>query len=68
MRELKLWLDSMGDKDVGLITSEDLLNFMNFLRTDYVPRRITGGNDRPLSSKTIYNFYVSLSAFFLPGQ
>ncbi len=63
-RELKLWLDYLGDMDIGKITPEHLLSFMNYLRTDYVPRRITGGNDRKLSDKTVYNFYVSLSALF----
>jgi integrase/recombinase XerD len=63
-RELKLWMETMGDKDIGLITSDDLLSFINFMRTEYVPRRITGGNDRKLSDKTVYNFYVSLSALF----
>jgi integrase len=34
------------------------------MRTDYVPKRITGNNDQKLSSKSIRNIYVGLSAFF----
>ncbi len=63
-RDLKLWLEHMGDQDNGKITSTDLLEFLNYLRSEYVPRRIAGREERKLSDKTIYNFYVSLSAFF----
>ena len=63
-RDLKLRLKYLGDMDVGLITSTHLLNFVNYLRIEYVPRRIVGDNDRKLSDKTIYNFYMSLSSFF----
>jgi integrase/recombinase XerD len=63
-RDLKLWLEHMGDQDIGRITSANLLEFLNYLRSEYVPRRIAGGEERKLSDKTIYNFYVSLSAFF----
>jgi len=30
-RELKLWLDYLGDMDIGRITPEHLLDFMNYL-------------------------------------
>jgi integrase/recombinase XerD len=63
-RDLKLWLAHMGDQDIGKITSANLLEFLNYLRSEYVPRRIAGKEERKLSDKTIYNFYVSLSAFF----
>ena len=63
-RDLKLWVEHMGDRDIGRITSADLLEFLNYLRTEYVPRRIACREERKLSDKTIYNFYVGLSAFF----
>jgi integrase/recombinase XerD len=63
-RDLKLWLAHMGDQDIGKITSANLLEFLNYLRSEYMPRRIAGKEERKLSDKTIYNFYVSLSAFF----
>jgi integrase/recombinase XerD len=65
-RELKLWLDFLGDMDIGRITPEHLLDFMNYLRTDYVPRRITGGNDRKLSDKRSITS-MSASRPSLPG-
>jgi integrase/recombinase XerD len=62
-RDLRLWLEYQGDLDIGLITSEQILRFLNYLRNDYVPRRITGGNDKKLTPKTVYNIYVSISSF-----
>jgi integrase/recombinase XerD len=63
-RDLKLWLEYQGEMDVARVSSAQLLDFLTYLRTAYVPRRITGGNDRPLADKTVYNIYVSVSAFF----
>jgi len=37
---------------------------LNYLRTDYVPRRITGNNTKKLSPKTAYNLYISVASFF----
>ncbi|MGD0879130.1 MAG: site-specific integrase [Anaerolineales bacterium] len=63
-RDLKLWLEHMGDQGIGKISSANLLEFLNYLRSEYVLCRIAGKEERKLSEKTIYNFYVSLSAFF----
>ena len=41
-----------------------ILADLNFLRTDYVPRRITGNNDKKLSPKTVYSLYISAASFF----
>jgi integrase len=49
---------------VRLITAYQLLDFLKYLRTDYVPRRTTGNNNIKFSDKTVYNIYVALSAFF----
>ena len=54
----------MRDMDIGKITSVHLLEYLNYMRTDYAPLRITGGNDRPLSDKIVYNIYISISSFF----
>jgi integrase/recombinase XerD len=43
--------------------TQDLRAFPAWLRTDYKPRRLCGGDD-PLSPKTVRNFWVTLSAFF----
>jgi integrase/recombinase XerD len=63
-RDLKLWLEYQGELDIGKITSKHILSFLNYLRTKYVPRRITGDNSRKLAPKTVYNIYVSLSSYF----
>ena len=36
-RDLKLWIDHMGDIDVVKITSQHILSFLNYIRTDYNP-------------------------------
>ena len=61
--DLKLWLEYTTDVPVSKINSQSLQNYFAWLRTDYKPRRITA-NPANLSSKTIHNFYISLSAFF----
>jgi integrase/recombinase XerD len=64
VRDLKLWIEFQGDLVVDKVTTQQLIAFLNFLRLEYVPRRITGGNDRKLNPKTVYNIYISLSSFF----
>ena len=63
-RDLKVWIEYQGDQDILEIESQHILAFLNYMRTDYVPRRITGGNSRKLTPKTIYNIYISLASFF----
>ena len=63
-RDLKLWIEYQGDLDILTITSQHILSFLNYLRTEYVPRRIAGDNSRKLAPKTVYNLYVSLASFF----
>jgi integrase/recombinase XerD len=62
-RDLKLWIEHMGDIDVVKVTSQHILSFLNYMRTDYVPRRIAGDNSKKLAPKTVYNIYVSLASF-----
>lgn len=62
--DLKLWLEIRGDQDIREITTTDLREYLNHMRSEYTPRRITGNNDRRLSSKTLRNIWISLSAFF----
>jgi integrase/recombinase XerD len=38
-RDLKLWLAHQGDQDIGKITSANLLEFLNYLRSEYAPHR-----------------------------
>jgi site-specific recombinase XerD len=50
--------------DVSAVETTHILAYLNYLRTDYVPRRITGNNDKKLSPKTVYNLYISVASFF----
>ncbi len=61
--DLKLWLESSGDKPVNWIKTPAVRDYFVWLRTEYQPRRLTG-DKQALAAKTIHNSYVSLSAFF----
>lgn len=62
-RQLKMWLNKIGDVPVDKIDAKNIVEFLNWLRVDYVPKRFSG-KSHPLSPKTIRNFWVTLSAFF----
>jgi len=53
-----------GEQDVACIEAQDILSFLNFLRSEYVPRRIAGDNSKKLAPKTVYNIYETLASFF----
>lgn len=63
-RDLKLWIEYMGDMDVANIETTHILVYLNYLRTDYILRRITGNNSKKLSPKTVYNLYIIVASFF----
>ncbi|MDY6877320.1 MAG: tyrosine-type recombinase/integrase [Chloroflexota bacterium] len=61
---LTCWLNYAGeDTEVSQVTSQDLRAYLAWLRTDYKPRRLTGG-DQPLAPKTIRNVWATLCSFF----
>lgn len=60
---LKRWLEYEGDKEVGKITSKNIIDFMNWLRTEYRPKRFSR-RTHPLSNKTMRNEWITLSSFF----
>ncbi len=60
---LKVWAERTGDKWIEQITSEDLREFLAWLRTEYKPRRASG-SEHPLSPKSIRNAWIALCAFF----
>jgi len=48
---LKLWMSYAGDVvEINEVTAQDLRAYLAWLRTDYKPRRLTGG-DQPLCSR-----------------
>ena len=63
-RLLKKWMEHVGDKEIGKITSADLTGYLSWLRTDYTPHRFSGKTD-PLSPKTLRNVWVTFSSFFV---
>jgi integrase/recombinase XerD len=62
-QHLKVWAEYCGDKEVRQITSQDILAYLSWLRTDYQPRRLSG-KTHCLSNKTLRNIWVTLSSFF----
>lgn len=50
--------------DVAKVTPQHLRQYLTYLLTEYVLRRLTGKNDLKLSPKTVRNVWVTLSAFF----
>ncbi len=60
---LSLWLTYTGDTALERISSRQLCGFLAWLRTDYMPHRLNG-DSAPLATKTLRNYWVSLSAFF----
>ena len=63
-RDLRRWVEYMGDNEVGKITVLDLRKYLAYLLTEYEPRRISGGNDIKLSPKTVRNVWITLASFF----
>jgi integrase/recombinase XerD len=61
-QHLRLWLKYAGDVDIVQLQSQDLRAFLAWLWTDHKPKRV-GGDERPLSSMTIRNVWVTLSSF-----
>ena len=62
-RHLVVLTDYLGNASIGQVTSQDLRSFFAWLRTDYEPKRLTGG-DQPLSPKTRRNIWATLRSFF----
>lgn len=60
---LKTWAAQVGDMAIDKITPQDLCTHLAWLRTEYKPRRLSGSS-HPLSSKSIRNTWIALSAFF----
>lgn len=60
---LRRWLAYAGDVEIGQVTTEQIRNFLAWLRTEYKPSRFSG-NTQPLSPKTLHNQRITLCAFF----
>jgi len=62
-RTLSQWADYTGTVKITQVVSRDILAYLTYLRTEYVPHRFSG-EIRNLSSKTIRNVWITLSSFF----
>ena len=62
-RTLQQWVDYIGEVNVTKITSQDISTYLNWLRTEYTPKRFSG-KTHPLSPKTLRNIWVTLCSFF----
>ncbi|MDR3576069.1 MAG: hypothetical protein P4L50_19560 [Anaerolineaceae bacterium] len=52
---IKKWAEHEGEIEVGNIDAQNIIQYLNWLRTDCIPHRY-GGKTHPLSPKTIRNF------------
>lgn len=53
----------VGDGNVEDLSTEDVRRFLAWLRTDYKAQRFSG-DAKPVSDKTVLNFYIALSSFW----
>jgi integrase/recombinase XerD len=62
---LNTLIEYLGDKEIGLITSGDLHQFMSYLVTQYVPeRRNNPNNTSKLSSASHHRYWKAIRSFF----
>jgi site-specific recombinase XerD len=66
-RDLKLWIEYMGDMDVANVEMTQILAYLNYLSTDYVPHRITGNNSKSSLPKRCTTC-ISVRLRFSPGR
>jgi integrase/recombinase XerD len=60
---LRQWSEYAGDMPVSQVKTQDVRDYLVWLRTEYKPQR-WGGRDHPLSPKTLRNVHITLCAFF----
>jgi integrase/recombinase XerD len=53
----------LGDPELEAITKNDIRRFFDYLAHEYKPRR-WNGDDRPLSRRTIKNYWICLKSFW----
>jgi integrase/recombinase XerD len=53
----------VGDVHVEALGADDVRRFLAWLRIGYKPRRFSG-SIKPVSDKTVLNFYIALSSFW----
>lgn len=64
--DLSVLCEHLENKAIGKITTADLRDYMNYLRNDYIPKRIAGDGklEKKLAPKSVRNHYITLRSFF----
>ncbi|NLF00953.1 MAG: tyrosine-type recombinase/integrase [Anaerolineales bacterium] len=62
-RTLRTVAAFLADPDIEAVTTDDLRRYLDHLRRDYVPTRMSG-DASPLSPKTIKNHWIALASFY----
>lgn len=57
----RTWLG--GDPEIENIGSLEIVKFLDYMRRDYQPVRLSG-NDEPLSSQSVRTLWIALSSFY----
>ena len=60
---LRYFKEHQQNKVLETVTSIDVLQFLEYMRTEHKPKR-WGDDDKPLSSQTIRNIWVALRSFY----
>jgi integrase/recombinase XerD len=55
-RQLQKWIEQQGDLPVHQVTLKDIIAYLDWLRSEYVPHRF-GKSTEPLSPKTLRNVW-----------
>lgn len=62
-RTLRGWSNHEGDCPLKAINALSLTQYLNWLRSEYTPQRLSG-KTHPLSPKTLRNVWITLSSFY----
>lgn len=58
-------IEYLGDKEIDVVSTDDLRGFMNYLQTTYVPeRRNNPHNTEPLSTASHHRYWKAMRSFF----
>jgi len=62
-RQITHLVEFLNDPPLSSISTNDLRQFFDYLRTDYTPQRLSGDTS-PLSAQTIKNYWIALRSFY----
>jgi integrase/recombinase XerD len=62
-RQIEHLAGYLGNPPTRDVSTDDLRRFLDYLRNEYTPQRLTGGT-QPLSAQTIRNYWIALRSFW----